>query len=226
MTLGWQVALSILVLIGVSGVTIKTCLELYDRRQSKQEAEELQRRGQVLIDTGHKNAGVALYAAASTSYWHFITRAFWTIFTDHKKELTLVAQAYKGLADVETRRAELTGNDELLTKAKANAAAAALLAPSQTFKGSAIAVFGVAAQKSGDPQTAIMAYSTAAKLGYKQPWVERNYDVAFQNRDNVRNASQASDYVAIGRYQTLSEDKLKSFVTNSDILRAISSKRD
>ena len=39
MTLGWQFALLILVLIGVSGVTIKTCVELYDQRQSKQEAE-------------------------------------------------------------------------------------------------------------------------------------------------------------------------------------------
>ena len=40
MTLGWQFALSLLVLIGVFGATIKTCLELDDQRQSKQEAEE------------------------------------------------------------------------------------------------------------------------------------------------------------------------------------------
>jgi hypothetical protein len=184
---------------------------LNKREDSKEQAEELQRRGQARIDAGYTNSGTASYAAASSSYSHFIAKTDPITWSRNKETLTIVAQSFKGLADVQTRLAELTRNDELLTEAKSNAATAALLAPYQnTFKGSAVAAFAYASQNLGDPETAIMGYTTAAKLGYKRPWTLEHYDAAFQSKGSTMAVSQPPNYVPMGEYKTLPDGRLKN----------------
>ena len=198
-------------------------MDLYDRyhtrliqsSQTKEEAEAFQRRGEIYAKAQLSEMAFTLFHAAIHRYQKFLTDIPSKF---ESKNLLLTAQAYKGMADVQTRLAELTGNDKLLAEAKLNFILAAFFTPKDKneLRGSAIAAFGVASQRTGDPQTAIEAYSSAAQLGYRTQWMSQNYDAAFMRRDQIPEATFAPDYEPIGLYRGISLETLRNYLDQSN----------
>lgn len=194
--------------------------KIYTAMEMKEEADEFQKRGQSLETDRHSNAVLALYNAAENRYQMSIAKIIErpggqkNIDSLSNQNLLLIAQSYKGLSDLQTKRGILTDNKELFLAAQSNAAAAALISPNESLKGSSLAALGVAAQYAGNQEFAIKAYSTAVTHGFSEPWVIDNYKYAFKIRDNTRSEFLAKDYKPAGKYEPIGKMELKSALIN------------
>jgi hypothetical protein len=186
--------------------------------QIKEDGDELNKSAAFYEKSGDKELAKYFYEAGIQSYQKIIeifrkNSKLWDESTSINR--LLLAQSYKGIADVQTRLTNLTENYQLLIEAKKNAAYAAKISPSKELRGAALAALGNVALRTGEPQIAIEAFSGAVQCGYKKPWVLENYNYAFKKRDNVRFETRASDYKPAEAYKAINNENLNKIIESS-----------
>ena len=149
-----------------------------------------------------------LFASAATSYSEFIS-TYATAVAGGSPLSPELAKAAFGRAEVLASLAKLTGDTTTQTAAVAAAAYAVGAVSHGHQRGAAYAILGNSAFEAGDYQTAIEAFSSAAKSGFNAEWVKKDYTEAFRRRDNIAHPSSAEDYTALGTYRPLSAAKVR-----------------
>jgi hypothetical protein len=148
-----------------------------------------------------------LYASAAASYEAFIrARNGYDVATS---DLPALEAAPPDVALAALRRAESLYNlasvdaDDATKTAAVSAAAYAVQAASKNsyLRSLGYAMLGSSAFQAQQYQVAIEAYSSAAKTGYKKPWIKNDYHEAFRLRDNVVQPHLAKDYKELGSYR-------------------------
>jgi len=209
----------------------------------KETAEQLHRDATYFIQKKNRKVGATLLTAAVKAYDTFIVRETFTQpivisiapsimgggvtsgmkpysppirSPTNQREIAQskrIGQAYKAQADMLIQLADLRDDADILTKAQQSAAQAVSFATDAAAKADAYAALGAASQKAGHFQAAIEAYSAAADAGNTSPWVRKNYNWAFQNRDNVKSPTLSEDYRKVGDYKKI-DDSLIDFYAN------------
>jgi hypothetical protein len=149
-----------------------------------------------------------LFASAATVYSEFIYIRGTAVALGSPLSPEL-AQAALGRVDVLTSLAKLTGDSATKTAAVTAAAYAVRATSPGHQRGFAYAILGNSAFEAGDYQTAIEAFSSASKSGFKAEWVQKDYTEAFRRRDNIIHPSSAKDYTTLGAYRPLSDIKVR-----------------